>query len=197
MSAAFSWYNRRLIDKPILTKAITSFCTFGTGDLISQYLEYYSSGKKKFNFRRFITQASFGFMIAPYFHLQFCKIMPYLFPPGRFSVLKNIVYDQTIGATIFTSSFFTYLDMMSGKSFPEAINELKLKLLPTIYDNWKVWPFLMAINFSMVPIQFRVLFSNICGMFWVAYLSYVQNVKSKRLVQQNKESELPHTNKKL
>jgi hypothetical protein len=171
-------YEKLLNKKPIITKAVTSFCTFGLGDLICQSLEK----KENINWKRFLIQASFGFMIGPYFHLQFCKIMPYLFPFNKkFSTVKSVAYDQTVGATLFTTMFFSYLDKFNGKSFDQIKEGLKQKLFPTLKDNWKIWPILMAINFSIVPIQYRVLYANFWGMLWVAYLSYVQNVKSKKL----------------
>lgn len=177
----FRKYNHLLDTRPIITKCCTSFVTFGMGDLISQKIE-----GKEFNPKRFFIQASFGFMIASYFHIQFCKIMPFLFPStSKHAVVKNILYDQLFGAPIFTSCFFLYLDVMGGKSFNQAGDELKVKLFPTILDNWKVWPFLMAINFSVVPLAYRVLFANICGMFWSAYLSWVSNVKSKRMLKKD------------
>jgi protein Mpv17 len=169
-----------LNDKPIITKAITSFCTFGGGDLICQTLENASGGKKGYQFKRYFIQASFGFFFAFYAHTQFCIIMPKLFPPGPvINVVKSVVYDQTVNSVIFTTGFFTYIDFFSGKNKEEIKQEIKTKLWPTLLMNWSIWPFLMAINFSVVPSKYRVLFANINGMFWVAYMSYVQNVKSK------------------
>jgi len=172
----FKWYNRSLEKRPLITKMITSFITFGSGDLICQQIEKSKNKQKKFEFSRTIKQASFGMMVTPYQHMQFCIIMPWLFKgKGTITSIKSVVYDQIIGAPIFTSLFFIYLDMSNGKNFDGAVKELEKKLLPTLYMNWKVWPLLMLINFSLVPVQYRVLFANICGMFWSAYLSSAQN----------------------
>lgn len=173
----FRWYNKVIEQRPITTKCFTSFITFGCGDLICQQIEKFTNKEKKFDFMRTIKQGSFGFVVTPYLHLQFCIIMPYLFRgKGLVYTIKNITYDQSIGAPIFTSLFFMYLDMSSGKRFEEAKKELQVKLLPTLIMNWKIWPFLMAINFAFLPIQYRVLYANIMGMFWSAYLSYMQNL---------------------
>lgn len=174
-------YGQLLEEKPIITKCVTSFFTFGMGDLICQYFEKKLSSRKHWDSLRTFKQASLGFCITPYLHLQFAIIMPYLFPnTKKINVLKSVVYDQTIGAVIFTTLFFTYLDLAAGKNFEQIIEELKVKLFPTLKANWSVWPFLMLINFSIIPVPWRVLYSNICGMFWGAYLSFVQNNKSKK-----------------
>ncbi len=171
-----------LLDKrPLITKTITSFITFGLGDAISQYL-IRNTSNNTYDFIRTFNQASFGFLIAPYFHLQFCKIMPYLFPVSKkLNLIKSIIYDQTLSACIFTVFFFTYLDLCLGKEVNQIKEDLKIKLLPTLYMNWTIWPFLMLINFSLVPLQWRVLFNNLCGMFWTAYLAYIQNNKKSML----------------
>jgi protein Mpv17 len=180
---ALQWYSDLLIKKPIITKSITSFITFGAGDLMCQYLENRSREHPKYDWIRYFRQASFGFLIAPYLHMQFCVIMPYLFPSGqKVNVIKSLIYDQTLGATIFTASFFGYLDLTSGKYLRQTVEELKVKLLPTLIDNWKIWPFLMFVNFAFVPVKFRVLYSNIFGMLWVGYLSYIQNVKARKML---------------
>jgi hypothetical protein len=174
-------YGKLLEERPIITKCVTSFFTFGMGDLICQYFEKKLSNRTSWDITRFFKQASLGVCITPYLHLQFAVIMPYLFPNTRkINIIKSVIYDQTIGAVIFTSLFFTYLDLVSGKNLQQIKEELKVKLFPTLKANWTVWPLLMLINFSVVPVPWRVLFANICGMFWGAYLSFVQNVKSKQ-----------------
>ena len=41
--------------------------------------------------------------------------------------------------------------------------------------NWVVWPVLQAVNFAFVPVQFQVLFVNVCVIFWSAFLSVMQS----------------------
>jgi len=155
---------------------ITSFITFGSGDLICQQIEKAKNKDKKYDIMRTIMQGSFGSIVTPYLHLQFCIIMPWLFRgKGTLNAVKSVAYDQLIGAPIFTSLFFIYLDMSQGKTFNKSVKELEKKLMPTLYMNWKIWPTLMFINFYFVPVAYRVLYSNIAGMFWSAYLSSAQN----------------------
>lgn len=172
----FKWYNKSLQSRPIVTKMITSFITFGSGDIICQQIEKSKNKNKNFDIMRTIKQGTFGFLVTPYLHLQFCKIMPWLFNgKGTINAVKSVAYDQLIGAPIFTCLFFTFLDMSNGKNFNESTKELEKKLMPTLYMNWKIWPVLMFINFSFVPVAYRILYSNIAGMFWSTYLSSAQN----------------------
>jgi len=41
--------------------------------------------------------------------------------------------------------------------------------------NYKIWPLANLINFSVVPLKFRVLFANVISVFWNMYLSAASN----------------------
>lgn len=171
-------YNKCIQKRPILTKSITSFCTFSLGDFMSQRIEIFSNPLQKYNFIRTMKQGSFGFIVTPYLHMQFCLIMPYLFPgKAILATIKSVTYDQLIGAPIFLTFFFYYLDLSNGLNFQQATEEYKKKFMPTLYMNWTIWPAIMAINFSIVPVPYRVLYANLTGMFWSVYLALKQNAK--------------------
>jgi hypothetical protein len=38
-----------------------------------------------------------------------------------------------------------------------------------------VWPCLQAVNLSVVPLEYRLLFINVASLFWSAYLSNMAN----------------------
>ena len=180
------WYNNAITRKPILTKCCTSFFTFGLGDTICQVIEIRTAKKKgqtkHVDLLRIIKQAVFGFSFSPYFHLHFSRIVPFLFPvlPGgnnNLRVLKSLLYDQTIHATFFTVVFYYYMGLVNGKSFEDSTKEVEKKLVPTLIDNWKLWPAAMFINFKFIPTQYSVLYTNLVGIVWLTYLSYLQNIK--------------------
>jgi protein Mpv17 len=175
---ALKWYTHKLTIMPIGTKCLTSFFIQGCGDQICQYIERYQDKNKRINFIRTLRQASFGFIMAPYFHFQFCVFLPYLFPENtKYRAFKMILLDQTIATTLFHTAYFVFLDYASGKSFNQISNCITQKVSTAVTSSWRFWPFIQLFNFTYVPIQFRVQFSNLFGIFWGAYLSYVQNVK--------------------
>ena len=184
------WYNGVITRKPIVTKCITSLCTFGLSDFICQSIEKKSAAKKgktkKYDFLRVFKQAFFGFAISPYFHLHFSKIIPTLFPiiPGasvNARVFKSLTYDQTIHAGLFTVIFYYYMGAFNGKNVEETTREVKIKFLPTMVDNWKLWPLAMFFNFKFIPPTYSVLYANLVGIVWLTYLSYLQNIKFAKI----------------
>jgi len=172
-------YGKLLEEKPIITKSITSFITCGLGDILCQYLEKKYSKKKDYDGIRVLRQSTVGLLIGPTLHVHFTLLMPWLFPNStKFKAAKMVLFDQTIGASVIISLFFLYADLLSGKSFDQFTNEMKVKLIPTLYANWIIWPAAQFINFNFVPLHWRVLYTNFVGLFWNSYLSYVQNVRN-------------------
>jgi hypothetical protein len=54
-------------------------------------------------------------------------------------------------------------------SFAEILNGAWWSAVQT---NWYLWIPAQLINFGLVPMQFRVLFSNVVALFWNTYLSW-------------------------
>ena len=180
------WYNNVTLRKPIITKSITSFITFGIGDLICQQIEKSTAKKqgkvKKLDFIRLLKQSVFGFVFTPYFHFHFSSVIPYLFPAVKGAsvntrVLKSLLYDQTVHAALFTVVFYFYMGMVNGRTVKETNHEISVKFLPTMIDNWKLWPLAMYINYKYIPNHLSPLYVNLVGIVWLTYLSYLQNIK--------------------
>ncbi len=110
-----------------------------SGIYYAKKFEKIYSGRTKYDWLRVARQGSFGFCVSPYFHLQLSIIMSYLFPATKkINIIKSLIYDQTVAASIFTMMFFTYVDLASVKSFQQMKEELKVKFLRNIYANWTV-----------------------------------------------------------
>ena len=175
------WYGRKLETHPLTAKCTTSFITFSLGDILCQHIVNINKNES-FDYTRLAKITTFGVIITPWFHANFSIIIPYLFnKPGMLNTIKAVAYDQIINAPIFMSTFFGYYSVVDGKSYSQYKARLREALIPTLIANWSYWPFVMAINFSFVPHHFRVLFTNICGILWNIYLSYVENNKYANL----------------
>lgn len=48
---------------------------------------------------------------------------------------------------------------------------------PALISNWQVWPLIQMVNFSLVPLRFRVPFTSMCGIGWTLYLSLLASAK--------------------
>lgn len=97
--------------------------------------------------------------------------------PGKTAgvVVRKILADQIIAAPFFAVTFVVGAALLEGRSLPEAWKEFKDKF-PTIYlFDWAIWPPSQAVNFLLVPQQFRVLYVNCVTVLWDIFLSYMKH----------------------
>jgi protein Mpv17 len=62
------------------------------------------------------------------------------------------------------------MSALEGTSAKEKLDKTYWNALTS---NWMVWPFVQVVNFSFVPLDYRVLFVNGLSIFWNCYLSYI------------------------
>ena len=208
------WYTKMLKEKPLITKSLSSFLALGSGDLLCQFLEinYFRKLKEvknrtptnsefeseifeenvkltqEYNYKRTLKQATFGFFISPYLHLNYNIIIPYLFPgSGLKNLVKSVIYNQSVHSMFCTLVFFTYIDVLNGVEFKKGMSNAIYKLPFTVIANLKIWVPAQMINLSIMPLEYRVLFTNLISILWSCYLSYSQNVMANNFIHKSEK----------
>ena len=112
-------------------------------------------------------------------HIVYDHLLPIL---GRDNGYRTVAKKLFFSSFVFTffghGAFFLCMSLFEGHSLEYALEEVKLKLLPTVINGWKFWPIVQIINFRFVPIHLQVVWVNFMGVFWSAYLSYIKNHNS-------------------
>ena len=134
-------------------------------------------GKKEYDAQRTFNFMSYGiFANGPALHYTYSRIIPVLAKGNDLRALgKKLLFTQTVFSLVSIASFYIFVSRMEGKDLEGTKDELKAKLLPTLYTNWKVWPLLQLINFALVPPQLQVLYVNFMQLWWNVYLSFMKN----------------------
>lgn len=161
----------------------TAFFIFAYGDLLSQWLSakrQHRALKFCFNPRRCLNQAFYGALyVSPLLH-NWYKFMAKLFPgSSTATVFKKILMDQIFASNFLISSFFLIVPLLNGGVWSDGLDRIKNDQIRVLMMNYRVWPFFNFVNFSYVPYQFNVPFSNLMGMLWNAYMSTVLNAPSQ------------------
>ena len=183
-------YGGLLEKHPYLTKAISSGIVGGSGDVLVQKYQQRSDASKKFDWRRlFVFSTVAALYIAPVIHVWFGYLNTLPYPSGMSNLAKAgimILLDQTFGAVFVTVGFFYFFEMVQHvfppyptdrtKNFLQAGYDSNVSnLWDTLVANWYCWPLINFVNFLVVPIQYRVLFSNFAAVFWNMLLSSIAN----------------------
>ncbi len=72
-----------------------------------------------------------------------------------------------IGLALFLGS----MGVMEGRDAVHIRQKYSDLYQSAILANWQVWPLAQAINFSLMPLPYRVPFQSTLGIFWNLYLS--------------------------
>ncbi|KAJ1430954.1 hypothetical protein B484DRAFT_448619 [Ochromonadaceae sp. CCMP2298] len=187
----FDAYNRILSKHPIATKILSSGIIGGLGDLLVQAININKKGGA-IDFRRVAVFTSVcGFYIAPVIDLWFQWLNTLAFPAvlgetGK--VLTTLFIDQTLGAVTINAGFFLAFELaqrlIPGKGqkidnensiLQSGAQQVRAYLWPTLKGSWCWWPFVNYVNFKYIPLQNRLVFSNLAAVFWNMFLSAVVN----------------------
>jgi len=90
-------------------------------------------------------------------------------------ILKIVVTDMLCFAPVALSSFYICVSALEGKSWPEIKEEWRAKFPKTWATGALYWPFVQAVNFSLVPARNRPVVVGVMSFFWTVGLSFYKN----------------------
>ncbi|XP_030568869.1 mpv17-like protein [Drosophila novamexicana] len=172
---------------PMAKGVVTYSLMWPTGSLIQQTLE--GRNLKTYDWARALRFSLFGGLyVAPTLY-GWVRLTSAMWPQTnlRIGIVKAITEQISYGPFACVS-FFMGMSLLELKTFPQAVDEAKQKVLPTYKVGLCVWPVLQTINFSVVPEHNRVVFVSICSLMWTIFLAYM---KTRELQQQQVENDIP------
>lgn len=126
-----------------------------------------------FNAKRTLRFAVFGtFFGGPVFCLWYMKLAK-LFAHTRYAPLKMVACDQLLFAPPFIAYFLTGLELLKGEGLEAIKTKLEHDYLEVLKTNYKIWPAVQAVNFTFVPVHFRVVTVNCVAVGWNTYLAWM------------------------
>jgi protein Mpv17 len=163
-----------------LKAALTSGSLSASGDLLAQFAVSQfakSAGKQPDAYDPSRTARMFGFGFAFYGPFQFYwyNLLDWLMPLKSVpNFLAKVTANQLVLAPITLSTVFAWNLCLTGKR-DELRGKLRRDLLPTMLNGWKFWVPAATLNFSVIPLEYQVLYMSCCGVLWTAYLSYASS----------------------
>ncbi|TFA98299.1 Protein SYM1 [Trichoderma ghanense] len=173
MASFFRWYNGRLAARPFLTQGVTTAVLFATGDITAQQLVE-KRGIKGHDTSRTSRMALYGgcvFGPVATTWLGFLARRVRL-RNARVETLARVAADQLLFAPVMIGVFLSSMATMEGKSAKERLDQT---WWPALKANWVLWPAVQFVNFTFLPLQYRLLFANVISIGWNSYLSWVNS----------------------
>jgi protein Mpv17 len=173
-------YNRLLVEKPVLTKSITSGVIAFVADVACQKIMaakkegVEGAEESEIDWKR---TAKFTIintvLVGPLLHFWYGTLVAKIPGNSVISTVYRVACDQLIFAPFcIIPAFFAFAQILDGT--PERIpDKLRADWATTMVANFSLWVPAQLINFKLVPAPFQVLFANMVGLLWSVYLSEV------------------------
>ncbi|KAI9666453.1 MAG: hypothetical protein M1821_004389 [Bathelium mastoideum] len=79
----------------------------------------------------------------------------------------------TLGALFNTVAFLLLANLLKGHSLDLTMRAIRYETIPIIVASYKVWPIASVVNFSLIPVEKRIVFLSAVGLCWGIYMSLV------------------------
>ena len=161
-----SRYSSLLVERPIRTKTATSLTIAACGDILVQSSAVSTS--ESVDVGRTARQSSFSMVMAPAAHVWFGYL-------ARYKPATAVLIDQLTFAPAANVLYLSWSFALRQRTLRGLMEELEGKLLPALKASYAVWPAALLLNFSFVPLRFRVLFTNCVGFGYGAWMTFLAN----------------------
>ncbi|KAJ2706558.1 hypothetical protein H4R19_004998 [Coemansia spiralis] len=166
--------------------ALFGGCVSAAGDQVAQGLDGWTGGRDRRDYdgvrtlRYFAYGAAFA-QVSFRWHTFLSARFPVQAPAGTaerplrrkaVAVLKRIAVDQAVFAPLACASFVAGMGALEGRHPRELLERMRTQYPQILLAGYCVWPVAQLVNFSVIPLAYRVQFGCTVGLFWNAYLSW-------------------------
>lgn len=163
-------YQRVLRKYPLRTQAVQAGILMGLGDQIAQN---FIDNSKTIDFVRTMQFTGIGLFISGPATTTWYRILDKYIGSKSYSVaIKKVACDQLFFAPTFLAVLLVSIGICQGKD----IERLKIKMAneysEILMNNYKLWPMVQLMNFSLVPLHYQTLVVQSVALLWNSYVSY-------------------------
>ncbi|XP_049854463.1 protein Mpv17-like isoform X5 [Schistocerca gregaria] len=98
-------------------------------------------------------------------------------------VVKKVALDQLCFVPVFLGVLVSIIGFANGKSLDQVKEKLEADYPDIMMTNYKIWPLVQTLNFSVVPVHYQVPLVQVVAVGWNTYMSW----KAHQPVQKKQE----------
>ena len=83
----------------------------------------------------------------------------------------KVLIDQFASASVFHAVFLSVTSLMQGRSYDDICVKLQRDWFTLVKASWSLWFVAHLINFSVVPLHWRVIYANVVSTGWAVFMS--------------------------
>ncbi|KAF2357912.1 Mpv17/PMP22 [Trinorchestia longiramus] len=94
---------------------------------------------------------------------------------GKQGNFKKFAADQLVFGPTFTVIIIASVGVLQRMTPQQVVVKVRTTFLDVVVAGMMVWPVAQLINFTLVPLQFQILFVQTVGLFWNTFLAWKTN----------------------
>jgi len=181
-------YRAALQRQPLLTKALTSASLMTVSDTLCQGLEYSSRHQTRegcahdpsrkppsYDWGRSSRMAALGFFyIGPISHCWYNVLERWVRMQHPVTGIGcKLVLDAFLFSPVAVGGYLACRSKLEGQDALGVIASWRSTWWPALLASWSFWPAANLVSFSVVPMQFRVLYNSTLSVVWNAVLYHL------------------------
>ncbi|XP_077529461.1 mitochondrial inner membrane protein Mpv17-like [Haemaphysalis longicornis] len=176
MRQLWNLYVRMMRNHPVKTQLITTGTSMLSGDLIAQKLvERRSTVDIPRAARFFAMGIGYNGPVYRAWYLTLDRLIGT--GSARAAVVKKVVLDQAVFfPSLFLPGFLVTLGALQRRSWEDIRRKVLTDYVPILKANYVLWPAVQIINFTFVPLSYRLPFGSCVALVWNTYLAWRANL---------------------
>lgn len=165
---------------PVVRASLTSGTVMACGDVLCQTIRSKAQKPRQplqTDIRQTIRFALLGISLhGPFFYRGFKWLDQTVgsAPTFRKAALKVALGQFTL-FPVYTTIFFGGMGLLEGLTIRQCVDKVQRSVPQAFVTGCVFWPTVNMLNFMMVPPTGRVVYVNVVGLLWNAYLSWTNS----------------------
>ena len=179
-ASPFGFYCRALLEKPLLTNALTAGALGAVGDAAAQYAEYFfdimSPGKNRYNWQRTVNMAAFGLIAGPIYSAWYRGLdraaKSSTFGLGYEAlIVSKVLADNLLFSPLMLHLYYGVTGLMEGRPLGDIVENAR----GSFYRAWglgiSLWFPVQFFNFHLMAVHLQPIVVAGIDTAWKATLS--------------------------
>jgi len=172
------WYFRQLHLNPLLTRTFSAGFIFLFADLLAQ--KFSSPVGTAISLGRLFRYSTYGgFIIAPFLYYWYGAMNYYAPRDDIFAALAKCIFEQLTLEPSCIILYIIYDGLLCKRDWNSIMRRTRTCFFPLWVKNAIFWMPANFTNYYIATPDLRVVFSNLCSLFWNAYFSSKINNSAK------------------
>jgi len=163
----------------LVTNTTITVISSGIGDMLAQKYEIFRGNQNEWDFVRSRHICTTGLVIGPLCHYWY-HMLEFMLPGYAWrAIAQKVLVDQIVFSPVNISTFLVMMGVLQGDRREAIKHEMKMDFPTLLKAEWLVWPPAQLVNFTFMPLHYRVLFDNTVSLGFDFYYSFIKFQKDK------------------